>query len=338
MEIVACNICGSNENIVLFSQHDRMFLKKNETKFNVVKCKECGLMFTNPRPTEEEMSFYYPDEYHYIPDSKNQNNTPYTFLISHYNTMKRKILNKYYGYDFPGEGHIDSPTISDYLLEVIRFAFKFFRKDISLFPYKKDGKLLDVGCGSGSTLLYLKEMGWVVYGVEIGHVVAQFARERLNLDVFEGTLLEAKYENNYFDVIMFNNSLEHMHNPLKMRSEANRILKDDGLLIMSIPNTECIDAKLFGKWWYPWELPRHLYHFDRETLKKLLEKAAFYPIRMVSDFVPKNILLNLSFFLRHRFNLKLYPEFLLPLAIPWTYLGQGNILFVHAKKLSGKNL
>lgn len=331
MEMISCNICGSKESDLLFSQRDLMF-GKDETLFNVVKCRTCGLMFTNPRPTEEEMSLYYPDEYYYIPGNERGYASS---LVKLYNNLKNEMLIRFYGYDPLGKKRGESEIV-DYFYRCIHLVFKLLRKNISLFPFKEDGNLLDVGCGSGSTLLYWQKMGWSTYGVEIGKAAVAFARGKMNLDVFEGTLFEAKYLRNFFDVIMFNNTLEHMHNPTKMLREASRILKDEGLLMISVPNTECIDSRVCGRWWCPWDVPRHLYHFTREAIERLLRKSGFYPVKMISDFVPRNALLNLSFYLKQCLNMELYPKLLLPLAIPWAYFGQGNILFIHAKKLAGK--
>jgi SAM-dependent methyltransferase len=143
-----------------------------------------------------------------------------------------------------------------------------------VIPFKEKGRILDIGCGSGKTIGWMKEYGWELLGVDIAINACKVAEEQ-GLKTFCGNLHDAKYASGYFDVIILNHSLEHMYDPLSLLRECGRILKNKGLLIVAVPNFGCLESRLFGASWFQIDAPRHLYHFTRDTLNKLLNAAGF---------------------------------------------------------------
>ncbi|MGH7206387.1 MAG: class I SAM-dependent methyltransferase [Nitrospiraceae bacterium] len=144
-----------------------------------------------------------------------------------------------------------------------------------IIPYRGDGRILDVGCGPGKLLRVLRDWGWGVHGVDFSPVAVECAREKYGLEVRLGDLLQARYEDGYFDVVMFNHCLEHVYQPVETLREAYRILKPGGLLLIAIPNARSFESRLFGKWWVQWDVPRHLFHFTKQTMTRLLTKTGF---------------------------------------------------------------
>ena len=136
------------------------------------------------------------------------------------------------------------------------------------------GKILDVGCGAGYLLSLFKEMGWETYGVEVSPLAGKIAKEK-GINIYEGELYETGLIDKYFDVIVLNHSLEHMYNPTKLLLEVNKILKDDGILIIGVPNIKSMEARIFKKNWGSIRAPQHLYHFSESTLNLLLDKCGF---------------------------------------------------------------
>jgi SAM-dependent methyltransferase len=108
-----------------------------------------------------------------------------------------------------------------------------------------------------------------VYGVELNGAVAQAAREQHQLEVFAGTLEEAGYPAKMFDVVTLWDVLEHLHDPAATLREIHRILKDDGILVVRVPNLASWNAHLFGRYWAGLDAPRHLYVFSPATLTRL---------------------------------------------------------------------
>jgi len=123
---------------------------------------------------------------------------------------------------------------------------------------------------------------WEPYGVEINAEAANYARQRFGLNVFIGTLTDAHYPDNFFDIITLWNVLEHLHQPQATLFEISRIIRAGGLLVISVPNPDCIEAKIFGQYWAGLDAPRHLYIYSRYTLQRALELAGFTVKEIVS--------------------------------------------------------
>jgi len=139
-----------------------------------------------------------------------------------------------------------------------------------------EGRLLDVGCGSGFFLRALDSSRWERYGVETGTEAASLAARALGPDhIFKGTLTEAKFEKSFFDVISFWSSLEHMNEPRANLIRARDIIKPGGILIVQVPNAASYQARLFKGDWFALDVPRHRYHFTPARLAQLLIDTGF---------------------------------------------------------------
>ncbi len=295
-EYVKCNLCGSNSLNKFFTGKDLLY--KKEGFFTVVKCRKCGLIYTNPRPKQSIISNYYPNEYWEINDD-------YGDVQTNLKRLAHKFINK--------------------------ISYKM------TIPYKPNGKLLDIGCGDGKELLKHQENGWETYGVEINDFAARYVREHYGLNVFTGIVEDAKFENEFFDVIILNNVLEHMSDPKKTLNEINRILKNNGTLIISIPNANSFEARKFKKYWTGWDLPRHLYHFTPNTIKYLLNKTQFQVLEIKYDNNPNIILSSLKYIFEEQ---KINPIIGLSLVYPFANLltlilaksGRSYSMFVYSRK------
>jgi 2-polyprenyl-3-methyl-5-hydroxy-6-metoxy-1,4-benzoquinol methylase len=138
------------------------------------------------------------------------------------------------------------------------------------------GRILDVGCGAGFFLRALNEKRWQAYGVELGEEAAKAAAEVFGKEkIFQGTLSEAKFAEAFFDVITFWSALEHTNEPRANLAEARRILKPSGTLIVQVPNAASYQARYFKGDWFSLDAPRHRYHFDLQTLQKVLQETGF---------------------------------------------------------------
>ncbi|HEX5713924.1 MAG TPA: class I SAM-dependent methyltransferase [Solirubrobacterales bacterium] len=229
-----CPGCGATAAApaVLLRGHDRLTGAPGE--FSVVGCPGCGLAFTQPRLRPEDFATYYPDSYSaYEP-----------------NTSSRPSLGERVG-DLQRRA-------------VVRFG-----------PYREvwkrpPGRLLDVGCGVGDLAAVFAAQGWTVSGIEPSAQAAEHARA-IGVDAVTGTLADAPWPEGEFDAITFNHSLEHIDDPAEAVAQAARLLKPGGLLAIAVPNFGSWHRRLFGSAWFQLDLPRHLQHFDRDSLAKLVE-------------------------------------------------------------------
>ena len=160
-----------------------------------------------------------------------------------------------------------------------RIAARIILKKIA--KYKRKGKILDVGCATGFVLDEAKKQGWEAHGVELSGWAVHFAKERFDLDVFKGTIKQARFPYNYFDAIVMNDSIEHLTHPKETLEEIRRVLKTDGVLCISTPDIDSFLSGFLGARW--WGIQQsHLYYFSRKTLSKMLDVAGFKVIRYTS--------------------------------------------------------
>src|SRR5438105_6856496 len=135
----------------------------------------------------------------------------------------------------------------------------------------RGGRILDVGCGAGFFLRALDPKTWDPFGIEIGKAAAAAAERVIGVGrIFNGTLIASACEDEYFDVVSFWSALEHTNEPRDHLSEARRILKRGGSLIVQVPNAASYQARWFGGDWFALDVPRHRYHFTTKTLTRLL--------------------------------------------------------------------
>ncbi len=237
MEQTLCAICGGSDTRPLFTLPDYL-LDRKDVQATFVRCQSCGLVYQNPRPTLDEMSQHYPPEYEL--------------------------------YSSPD----DTGNASWLLRQAIQLGLR--KRGGFITRHKRSGRLLDVGCATGFFLNGMRSQGnWELYGVEISPYAVRVAQERYGLNVKVGTLEDAVFPDDFFDVVTLWDVLEHLHEPARSLQEIRRVLKPDGLLIFRVPNLASLDARLFGPFWAGFEPPRHLYVLSPNTTDKLLQKAGF---------------------------------------------------------------
>jgi SAM-dependent methyltransferase len=150
---------------------------------------------------------------------------------------------------------------------------------VMYLPAQPNRRLLEVECGSGQMLKFMQDLGWCVEGVDFDPAGVGNANAK-GLQVRLGTLESQKYPNDYFDVIPMGHLIEHVHDPLQLMRECNRILKPGGSLVVVTPNGESWGHKLFKDTWRGLEPPRHLHIFTSPSLRSLAKRAGFQKLRM----------------------------------------------------------
>lgn len=148
--------------------------------------------------------------------------------------------------------------------------------------YRKNNTLLDVGCFRGDLLFGAKQKGWDVFGTEISEKAARYGESNYDLNIHIGSLVDAGYVDNYFDVVSLFDVIEHLPDPKRYLKEVNRILRPGGLLYLDTPNFNSINRFLFRENWtifFPW----HLYYFTESTLNNIVENNGFISKRMICE-------------------------------------------------------
>jgi SAM-dependent methyltransferase len=148
--------------------------------------------------------------------------------------------------------------------------------------YKPAGRLLDVGCGVGQLLQVAQARGYQVAGCDISAWATDYAR-RAGYDVLTGALDELHYPAQSFDIAVASHTLEHVPAPLSFLQEIRRVLQDDGLLVIAVPNFASVMAQTLRARWAGLLPDQHLWHFTPGTLRAMLSRAGFRTLRVTSD-------------------------------------------------------
>ena len=236
MEQISCILCGQPGE-PRFEKADKF---PPHERFGIVRCASCGLEWVSPRPAASDLGRYYPETYSWKPEA---------------------------------EG---APSALHRLEHAYRFHLLRYetRQLLRLTDLVANDAVLDVGCSTGDRLLVMKEAGLAPAGVELGPA-ADFARERLGLDVRRGTLMEARFEESRFRAVTLYNVLEHVPDPREVLAEVRRVLEPGAWLAVQVPNTASVQARWFGKRWAAMDVPRDLFYYSLPLLARLLEANGF---------------------------------------------------------------
>jgi 2-polyprenyl-3-methyl-5-hydroxy-6-metoxy-1,4-benzoquinol methylase len=152
--------------------------------------------------------------------------------------------------------------------------------DIPMDRFDND-RFLDVGCATGMLVEEMQNRGWDARGVEICRESARFGIQKRGVRIFAGTLEEAGFADGEFAVVHFSHLIEHVADPLGLLREVKRILSPNGVAVVTTPNVEGFQARLFGSRWRS-AISDHLTLFSKRTLKRMLEKAGYSVVRGVT--------------------------------------------------------
>jgi SAM-dependent methyltransferase len=120
--------------------------------------------------------------------------------------------------------------------------------------------------------------GWEVCGVEPSAAASRIAPPSSPIQIHYTSLHEALFPLNYFDAITLSHVIEHVAEPAKLLALCRAFLRPGGIISLSTPNTLSMGHRLFQKYWYPLDLPRHLHLFSPDSMAVLLRDGSFQSI------------------------------------------------------------
>jgi len=283
-EVPDCPLCGGAENRFLFIAVDRLHRLPGE--FPVVECSACTLIRLRARPSRSGLTSFYPSEHYYS----------YQAPASSMSTIKARSFSRWIR-----DGIRDSVLQSlNYRVPPLRWWQRLLQRPFAaLFrnpavyglrgfpPYVESGRALDVGCGNGSYLSYLKYHGWDVAGIEISDKAAKVARNTFGIDVFVGELGSAPWSAGSFDFISISHVVEHVADPVALLSRAAELLKEDGAIYVETPNTKSVGFRRWREYWLHLDAPRHLVLFSPDTIRLAAAHAGLV-VRALKTFEFRN--------------------------------------------------
>ena len=143
----------------------------------------------------------------------------------------------------------------------------------ALERYRKNGRILDIGCSTGDFLAYAQDQGWQVYGSELAQHTSNIARQNLQAEVRSGSFETSGFEAAFFDVVTMWDVIEHVLDPQKFLQEAFRILRPGGALVLYTPNYDSLTRYLIFDRWRALIPDRHLCVFNRHTIRRIIEQS-----------------------------------------------------------------
>ena len=192
----------------------------------------------------------------------------YDMLVT---TPSPKNLDKYY----QTTNYISHTDNAQNIFEKIYQLVKKYtlRKKIKLINQysKNDRSILDIGCGTGEFLALAKKENWNTFGVEPN----ENAREKTALKNIHVTPSLEKVGQQKFNVISLWHVLEHLPDLQNQIKKITALLKDEGTLLIAVPNYKSYDAKHYKENWAAYDTPRHLWHFSQNSISQIFKEHKF---------------------------------------------------------------
>ena len=218
-----------------WSEDTKLYLKLideflTKEPFEIHVCASCGLLFTEPRPDAAHIGSYYKSE-NYFSHQENKKG----FVPKLYEKVKHvNLKNKY---KMTTEG-------------------------------MKAGKMLDIGCGVGDFLKTMEEHQWQVFGIEPDEDAKNIVRKRTKAELYSPSEI-VKLQDESFDLITLWHVLEHIEDLNNELNELKRLIKRSGRIVIAVPNYKSYDGQYYKQYWGAYDVPRHLSHFNKQTLSKI---------------------------------------------------------------------
>jgi ubiquinone/menaquinone biosynthesis C-methylase UbiE len=231
-----CAVCSSPHWQLFTTSFDRLF-SRPENIWEIRRCQDCGFGWTSPSLPEKELIDHYPPNY----------------------------LGK------------TTHTVDAFLSGKLQRSRSWRRETEKIDLLERhitEGHILDVGCGDGKFLWGLDPQKWQRTGVDFAKETLSIVASKIHdINLINGNIFSQKLQKNQFDVITLWHVLEHLPDSLRVLERAHKLLRPGGWIVISVPNFSSLQARLFGRYWYAIDVPRHLYHFSPNSLEILLKKV-----------------------------------------------------------------
>ena len=251
LEPTLCCLCGIEDAIPIAVGEDFEYRTCPDT-FLMVRCQRCGLLYLDPRPTEEELGRIYPDDYH-----------AFQFDPSSFGLVYR-----------------------------VRQRIDLDRLRMWCGSLPKNARILDVGCGDGFHLHLLHRFsrpGWIMEGVDTDPRAINAAK-RHGLAVLQGKIEDLDLPVESYDLILLIMTIEHVGDPLGLLRRVWQLLRPGGRVVIVTDNTDSPDFSIFqGRHWGGYHFPRHWNLFSQATLRLLAKRTDFHVEHLGTSFSPVNL-------------------------------------------------
>jgi SAM-dependent methyltransferase len=250
LEYVDCSICKVDDVEPIGVGEDFEY-RTSADSFLAVRCRQCGLVYLNPRPADRELARIYPTTYH-----------AYDFSAERY------------GLAYRVRRRLEARRLLGYCRDVAENA-----------------RIIDVGCGDGFHLKILREFGkpgWRLEGVD-PHECATVLGAADGIIIHRGAVQTLDLPKEEYDLALLIATIEHVDDPVAVLRAVRDLLRPGGRAVVVTDNTKSLDFTLFrSRHWGGYHFPRHWTLFDAQTLAKAAHEAGFEVDRIGTILSPVN--------------------------------------------------
>lgn len=247
---VRCCLCETDDSELLAIGEDFEY-RTSPDRFVAMRCGSCGLVYLNPRPSENELARIYPATYGSFDFSESK-----------------------FGFVYKVRRRLEAKRLLSWCRGL-----------------RDDARIIDIGCGDGFHLSLLRDYGkknWALEGVDVDKRAAAMASEKgltIHCDFLENLELpKASY-----DLVFLIQTIEHVGDPPKLLGEIYSLLRPGGKIVIVTDNTDTLDFRLFkGRYWGGYHFPRHWYLFDKKTMRLLAERVGLKVESLTTAVSPVN--------------------------------------------------
>jgi 2-polyprenyl-3-methyl-5-hydroxy-6-metoxy-1,4-benzoquinol methylase len=182
-----------------------------------------------------------------------------------FDDVRRRYAADYFSYELDNESTF---------FGLMKLGLKDIRFRDRTMESRTPRTFLDIGCATGMLIESMKGEGWDARGVDVCRESAEYGKQHRGVDIFPGTLDEARFTEGQFGVVHFSHLIEHVPDPRGFLGEVRRILSPGGFAVITTPNIDGLQARLFGKSWRS-AIADHLVLFSKKTLTRLVKESGF---------------------------------------------------------------
>lgn len=263
----ACCLCGRDGSVLYRELRDVRYGCPGVWKMRKCSNGDCNLLWLDPVPIEEDTPLiysYFRETHH---DSVEQKRFPSRFR----GCLTPAYLSLKYSYPLPD----DLPRVIK-LLGMLAYL-RPPQRTYADFPFAAlsdvpKGRLLDIGCGGGATMLMMRNWGWRVEGVDFDPAAIDNAR-RKGLTVYLGSVTDQSFAESSFDLVIMSHVIEHVHDPVRFLGEALRVVRPGGKVLVATPNAWSFGHSLWKGSWVSLASPYHLSLFNPPLLAATMRTA-----------------------------------------------------------------
>jgi 2-polyprenyl-3-methyl-5-hydroxy-6-metoxy-1,4-benzoquinol methylase len=241
--VQTCPVCCGQETSIWQEIFDDRYGHPGE--FELVRCDDCSHLMTQPSLAEDDLADLYGTYYPRKNITSEQVSAAAAKVRRVFSGLRRWLM----GVDNQGQ-----------------------------YNARPGEKMLDIGCGSGLSLLEAQALGVDAWGVEADPNSQRFA-DQLGLRIHQGNLQDNPFSDTSFDLIVLNQVIEHIPEPDKALQLIQQRLAPNGRVVLVFPNVNSLWCRLSGLSWINWHVPYHLHHFMLETFTRMAERCDYRVVR-----------------------------------------------------------